>query len=154
MPHSWSRSIFRLPRRWIGRRGGGGAGTWSRNIQSYCLGRRLQEARAEFLTHGVPSGQGYPLLHRGGGRGMPALPNPFLHTLDWPADAWWQWAIREKMLWAWHRRHAEQILAYVRATARPSRPTHGPLRIIPTHFLSAKVRDAVVKAMEKKLQAT
>ncbi len=106
----------------------------------------------QFLTHGAPSGQGYPLLHRGVVE-CPHCQTPFVHTLDWPADAWWQWAIRGKMLWAWHRRHAEQVLAYVRATARPLRPTHGPLGSIPTYFLSAKIRDAVVKAMEKKLQA-
>jgi len=108
---------------------------------------------SQFLTYGPSNDQGYPLLHRG----VVECSNcrtPIIHTLAWPEDAWWQWSIRGKMLWAWDRTHAEQILEYVRATDRPPRSTSGPIGSIPTHFLSAKVRETVVKAVERTLAAT
>lgn len=107
----------------------------------------------QFLTYGPGDGQGYPLFHRGVVECL-ACKRQLVHTLAWPEDAWWQWSIRGKMLWAWDRKHAEQILQYVRATDRPGRSTSGPLGSVPSHFLSAKVRDAVVKAIERKLAAS
>jgi hypothetical protein len=106
----------------------------------------------QFLTDG-PGVGGYRLLHKGVVE-CAGCKAPFVHTLAWPDDAWWQWSIRGKMLWAWNRAHAQQILAYVRATDRPARSTHGPLGSIPSHFLSAKVRDLVARSIERKLAAT
>ena len=108
---------------------------------------------SQYLTDGANDGQGYPLLHRGVVE-CEACKQQSVHVLAWPEDAWWQWSIRGKMLWAWDRQHAEQILRYVRATDRPPRSTSGPIGSLPSHFLSAKVRDAVVKAIERKLAAT
>ncbi len=74
------------------------------------------------------------------------------HKLHWPHDAYWQWDIRGEFLWAWNRDHAEAIMAYVSGTERPSRYSYH-LRYIPSHFLSAKVRDLVVRKMEQSLNA-
>ena len=108
---------------------------------------------SQALTYGPNNGQGYALFHHGVVE-CEACGEPFLHTLTWPEDAWWQWSIRGKMLWAWNQTHAEQILEYVRATDRPHRSTSGWIGSIPSHFLSAKVRETVVKAVERKLAAT
>ncbi|WP_372018049.1 hypothetical protein [Pseudoxanthomonas sp. 10H] len=105
-----------------------------------------------FLTDGPSDGQGYRLLHRGVVECARCGP-PFVHTLAWPDDAWWQWSIRGRLLWAWDREHALQILAYVRASDRPPRSTSGPLGSIPSDFLTAKARPAVVKAIERSLGA-
>ena len=105
---------------------------------------------SQYLTTGVGDSQGYPLMQRGViecGAGC----EPVVHVLTWPEDAWWQWSIRGRMLWAWDREHAGQILDYVRATDRPPRSTYGPLGSLPSHFLSAKVREAVVKAISRTL---
>ncbi len=67
------------------------------------------------------------------------------HTLKWPGDAYWQWEIRGKLLWAWDRNHAEAILAYVKKTTRSSRYYAPLIKRLPTHFLTAKVRHLVVK---------
>jgi hypothetical protein len=107
----------------------------------------------QFLTYGPNDGKGYALFHRGLVE-CDVCREHLIHTLVWPEDAWWQWSIRGNVLWAWDRKHAEQILEYVRATDRPARSTSGPIGSIPSHFLSAKVRGAVVKAIERKLAAT
>ncbi len=70
------------------------------------------------------------------------------HKLNWPTDAYWQWEIRGRILRAWDKEHARIILDFVKATARPSRRSYR-LRYIPSHFLSAKVRDLVVHKMER-----
>jgi len=105
-----------------------------------------------YLRGGGDNGQiGYPLLTYG----LVQCPNCHAntkHKLHWPHDAYWQWDIRGKLLWAWDRDHAEAILAYVKATIRP--PRHSCyLRYISTHFLSAQVRDLVVRKMESSLNA-
>lgn len=75
------------------------------------------------------------------------------YHLSWPQDAYWQWTIRGKTLWAWDRAHALQIYNFIKSPLRPStaRATPG-LRHIPSHFLSAKVRDEVIKKMDRDLQ--
>lgn len=111
----------------------------------------------------APSGSDQYL--RGGGDsskgGYPVLTNGLVqcshyhsnrkHKLNWPIDAYWQWEIRGELLWAWDKMHAKIVLDFVRNTARPSR--HSPrLMYIPSHFLSAKVREQVVQKMERSLQ--
>ena len=74
------------------------------------------------------------------------------HTLNWPIDAYWQWEIQGELLWAWDTEHAQIILNFVKETSRPSR--HSPsLKYIPSHFLSAKVRELVVQKIERSLNA-
>lgn len=107
-------------------------------------------SNTQYLTYGVNDGDGYA-LYKEGVVECSACAAPFVHALSWPTDAWWQWSIRGEMLWAWDRAHAQQILSYVRAVDRPPRPNDGPLGSLPTHFLTAKIRPAVVKAIERKM---
>lgn len=74
------------------------------------------------------------------------------HKLNWPDDAYWKWDIRGKLLWAWDRDHAKEILLYVKEGVRPTRSSY-TLRYIPSHFLSAKMRKLVVQKVEKRLIA-
>lgn len=106
----------------------------------------------QYLTTAIDDVQGYALLHRGVVECTAGCAH-FVHVLEWPEDAWWQWSIRGEMLWAWDREHARQILDYVRASDRPPRSTSGALGSLPSFFLSAKIRDAVVKMMARKLAA-
>lgn len=105
----------------------------------------------QFLRDGGDNGgEGYPLLTHG----LTQCGNchhQSKHQLNWPQDAYWQWEIRGDTLWAWDRDHAESILAYVQETRRPAR-TSLLLRYIPSHFLSAKVRDLVVQKITRSLQ--
>ena len=74
------------------------------------------------------------------------------HKLTWPEDAYWQWEVRGQFLWAWDKGHALSILDFVKNTVRPSQNTCA-LRYIPSHFLSAKIRELVVKKMERSINA-
>lgn len=74
------------------------------------------------------------------------------HKLSWPAVGCWQWEIKGELLWAWDKRHAKIILNFIKDMARPSRRSYC-LRYIPSHFLSAKVRDLVVQKMESSVYA-
>jgi len=107
---------------------------------------------SQFLRGGGGNGQGgYPLLTNGLVQCSNCHSNT-KHRLDWPNDAYWQWEIRGEILWAWDKVHTESILDYVKETNRPSRFAYS-LRYIPSHFLSAKVRDLVVQKIERGLNA-
>ena len=105
---------------------------------------------SQYLRGGGDNGHGgYPLLTYGLVQCSHCHTNK-KHTLNWPNDAYWQWEIRGELLWAWDQDHAKEILAFVKETVRPSRYSYN-LRYIPSHFLSAKVRDLVIQKMEKSL---
>jgi len=54
------------------------------------------------------------------------------------------------LLWAWDKEHAQVILNFVKEKVRPSR--RSPiLRYVPSHFLSAKVRNQAVQKMERSI---
>lgn len=95
---------------------------------------------------------GYPMLTHGWVQ-CPHCHADTKHRLQWPEEAYWQWQIRGKILWAWDRPHAETILAFIAADHRPSRRA-ADLRRLPAHFLSAKVRDLTVKRMRQLLEET
>ncbi len=112
----------------------------------------------------APSGSSQ-YLRRGGDTykgGYPLLTNGLVqcshchsnrkHNLNWPADAYWQWEVRGQLLWAWDLNHAQIILKFVKETTRPSRRSPS-LKYIPSHFLSAKVRDLVVQKIERSVNA-
>ncbi|SFQ07071.1 hypothetical protein SAMN03084138_03957 [Enterovibrio norvegicus DSM 15893] len=102
----------------------------------------------QFLRSGGDSGDaGYPLLTNGLVLCSHCHSNR-KHKLNWPIDAYWQWEIRGKLLWAWDKEHAEAILNYIKQTSRPTRHSYC-LRYIPSHFLSAKVRELVVQRIER-----
>jgi len=94
---------------------------------------------------------GYPLLTNGLVQ-CPHCHSNRKHKLNWPSDAYWQWEIRSELLWAWDKEHAKIILNFVKETKRPSRRSPS-LKYIPSHFLSAKVRDLVVQKMESSINA-
>ncbi len=104
---------------------------------------------------------------RGGGKsaingGYPLLTNGLIqcshcykdqkHRLHWPADAYWSWEIRGQWLWAWDRSHAQLILDFVKKVNRPARRSY-LLRYIPSVFLSARNREAVVSKISKSIEA-
>lgn len=92
---------------------------------------------------------GYPLLTDGLVQ-CPTCHSNHKHRLDWPKEAYWQWHIRGQVLWAWDKEQAQAMLAYIKAFVRPAKRPYS-LRHIPTHFLSAKVRDLVVRKMGNSL---
>lgn len=100
---------------------------------------------------GEASNGGYPLLTNGLVQCTHCHINK-KHRLNWPMDAYWQWEVRGELLWAWDRRHAHSILEYIRKTTRPTRSSPG-LKYIPSNFLTAKVRDIVVRKIEAKINA-
>lgn len=107
---------------------------------------------SQYLRGGGDTGKGgYPLLTNGLVQCSNCHSNR-KHKLDWPSDAYWQWEIRGELLWAWDKEHAQIILHFVKETARPSRHSYS-LKYIPSHFLSAKVRDLVVQKMERNISA-
>jgi len=106
----------------------------------------------QYLRGGGDDGTGgYPLLTHGLVQCSHCHSNR-KHKLNWPDDAFWQWEIRGELLWAWDKRHARIILDYIKATLRPSRRSYS-LRYIPSHFLSASVRDVIVRKMESSINA-
>jgi hypothetical protein len=74
------------------------------------------------------------------------------HRLDWPRDAFYQVNVDGKQLWAWDRRSLAFIRDHIEKLDRPKRH-HPLLRHLPTHFLVAKRRDAVLAAIDGLLQA-
>ncbi|NHK27055.1 hypothetical protein FF098_003945 [Parvularcula flava] len=77
------------------------------------------------------------------------------HLLDWPHDALFQIEHRGKLLWAFTRDHALELLDYVRSESR-SRGQYRHkvfLMKVPTHFLTAKARDDVSKKLEALLKS-
>jgi hypothetical protein len=107
---------------------------------------------SQYLRHGGnTSSGGYPLLNNGLVL-CPACHSNRKHKLSWPHDAYWQWEIRGEILWAWDKNHAEEILTFVKKVSRPSqRPSR--LWHLPSHFLSAKMRDLVVQKIERSVNA-
>ncbi len=104
----------------------------------------------QFLRGGGDDARsGYPLMHYG------VVQCDDCHTnrtkvLNWPDDAFWQWEIRGELLWAWDRKQAETIREYIASRHRPGR-FNPAVRYVPSHFLSAKNRDAALKAMDATL---
>jgi len=107
---------------------------------------------SQYLRGGGDTGKGgYPLLTNGLVQCSYCHSNS-KHKLNWPSDAYWQWEIRGELLWAWDKGHAKVILNFVKEKNRPSRYSYN-LKHIPSHFLSAKVRDLVVQRMVQSLNA-
>jgi len=107
---------------------------------------------SQFLRGGGDTSKsGYPLLNNGLVQCSHCHSNK-KHKLNWPNDAYWQWEIRGELLWAWDKVHAQTILNFVKQTTRPSRSGFS-LKYIPSHFLSAKVRDVVVQKIGGSINA-
>lgn len=158
-PECGGHSVFREPFRFLSAPGEASAHRWGswhvvENYPEVMPWQAPAGSSSQYLSLGGPGdGQGYALLHRGVVE-CRVCSKPFAHTLSWPDDAWWQWSVRGRLLWAWDRQHAREILEFVRAVDRPPRSTSGPIGSLPSHFLSAKVRDTVVKAIERTMAST
>ena len=106
---------------------------------------------SQYLRGGGDNGLGgYPLLHRGLYQ-CDHCHNNQKHTLDWPRDAFWSWDIRGNQLWAWDANHAQRILDYIQPLSRIQCVSYD-LRYIPKEFLTAKVRELVVRRITKSLK--
>lgn len=75
------------------------------------------------------------------------------HGLDWPNDAWFQIEYRGQVLWAFHRESAEELRKYIASEDRSREGYRWALflRHIPTPFLTAKAREAVVQRLDRLL---
>lgn len=107
---------------------------------------------SQYLRGGGDRGNGGYPLHTNGLVQCSHCHSNRKHKLNWPNDAYYQWKIRGELLWAWDKEHAQIILNFVKKSIRPSRRSFS-LKYIPSHFLSAKVRDLVVKKMERSVNA-
>jgi hypothetical protein len=73
------------------------------------------------------------------------------HCLDWPKDALFQIDYCGHVLWAFHRESAQELRSYIASEDRDREGYRWELflRHIPTTFLTAKARDAVVKRLDR-----
>jgi hypothetical protein len=80
----------------------------------------------------------------------------YAYEVSWPADAYYQWNIRGHTLWAFNHDHARVLLEFIASKERDEmrfpRYRHS-LRKLPTEFIIAKVRDDVVRAISRTLEA-
>ena len=75
------------------------------------------------------------------------------HGLNWPDDAYYSVAYRGKILWAYHRENAVELLDYLQSKRRDiSRYRWSSFLLhLPTLFKSHKARDTIVKQLQKLL---
>ncbi len=104
----------------------------------------------------VEPGKGVGYEHRRGVIKCLACHNVKAENVSWPDDAYYRWDIRGNTLWACNREHAEVLLAFLGSKERDE--SHFPgyeksLRKLPTEFISAKVREDIVKAISRTLEA-
>jgi hypothetical protein len=70
--------------------------------------------------------------------------------VDWPAHAYYRCSVRGHELWAFSEAHARAIRDHVAST---NRSTRNPLILhVPTFFMQAKQREAVVAALDRLLE--
>jgi hypothetical protein len=76
------------------------------------------------------------------------------HNLDWPKDAFYQIAIRGRTLWAYNRAYAQELQEFIQSSDRKQERFKSMLAldVVPTRFLTAKVRDEAVKKLGALLQ--
>jgi hypothetical protein len=99
-------------------------------------------------------GSGYYAMHHRGVIRCGACHQANVHELKWPDDAFYQWEIRGEILWAWSTEHARVLLAYIGGQQRdPAKfPAYSrQLRRLPKKFLSAKMRELIVKRISSVL---
>ncbi|NVD96968.1 hypothetical protein HUX62_02970 [Massilia sp. BJB1822] len=77
------------------------------------------------------------------------------HVLNWPADAYYSIAHRSHVLWAFHRESAVELLQYLQSTERETSRYQWAffLRHVPSVFKVSKAREAVVRQLNKLLDA-
>ena len=77
------------------------------------------------------------------------------HRLDWPRDAWFAIEHRGQVLWALDREMAEELRSFVASADRRRSGLRYQrfLERVPSVFLGAKVREAVVNKLTARLDA-
>ena len=75
------------------------------------------------------------------------------HYLEWPNEALFQIDYRGQVLWAFHEESAQELRNYIASDDRNREGYRWELflRHVPTTFLTAKARDAVVKRLDRLL---
>lgn len=72
-----------------------------------------------------------------------------VHDLDWPRDAFYQWAIGGKLLWAMTRDHALAIREFIASERRiPSGDFAPLLKQIPRALLKPALREAILQQID------
>jgi hypothetical protein len=77
------------------------------------------------------------------------------HRLTWPDDAFFQWRVRNSLLWAWSADHARVLLAYLGSRQRDPAQFPGyevSLEQLPPAVIAAHARARVVKQIAKTLE--
>lgn len=79
-----------------------------------------------------------------------------VHTLDWPADAWYAVPHKGQLLWAFHRESAADLHDYLLSKEREvSRYRWSSLLLhVPTAFKTHKAREAVCTQLQRLLADT
>lgn len=75
------------------------------------------------------------------------------HQIKWPADAWHQVSVKDRVLWAFHRESAMALRDYIASSKRDPKlhPWISFLLHIPQEFLASGVRSRVVKGLQRLL---
>ena len=76
------------------------------------------------------------------------------HILNWPNDAYYQFALKEGILWAWSHEYATSLLNYIESIDRnfEEHSHYLFLKHIPTKFLEKKgERERVSQTIKKTL---
>lgn len=137
----------------------GGADEIPQALYRHGLGARpiealseLTEPERETLRLNAP----WPPRHDEGSCLCDACGRRRAHRLAWPADAYFQIEHKGHTLWAWNRHLAEVLAAYVAApdakAYRAASPHEAFLKRVPTPFLTAQNRDAVLKKLRRKIE--
>jgi hypothetical protein len=80
----------------------------------------------------------------------------YVHDLDWPSDAYYQWSVRGLTFWAWSTEHARVLLEFISSAEREASrfPFYRrSLERLPQPVISAKNRDLVVRHLRRALEA-
>ena len=77
-----------------------------------------------------------------------------VHSLSWPADAYYKWEVKGRVLWARSYKHARVILGFLQSTTREPLDYGSfaaDLRKLPREAISAKNRARIVKMLKDTL---
>ena len=73
------------------------------------------------------------------------------HELKWPEDAYYLWGIRNTVLWAVNKNHAEFLLDYIQNKIRNNKRDYKSYKL-PALITSSKNRTLVVKKISSSLK--
>jgi hypothetical protein len=96
--------------------------------------------------------QGYTQTNDGIRR-CPRCVGRFKHVLDWPADAYYRFDLREALLWAWTRQQAVALADFIESKERRPEATGSYLFLhhVPKAFLAHGARERIVRKIRSRL---